>query len=105
MRTRLLGRVPKPTPLTEEDIQARLRLLPGWKLGEGEIFKWYRFDGYPSAVAFLERTVAPAERMNHHPDVEVHERRVRMALHTWSAEAITEKDFALAAEIERLHGD
>jgi 4a-hydroxytetrahydrobiopterin dehydratase len=53
-------------------------------------------------VAFLERTVEPAERMNHHPDVEVHERRVRMALHTWSADAITEKDFALAEEIEKL---
>lgn len=78
--------------------------LPGWKLGDGEIYKWFKFDGYPAAVAFLERTVEPAERMHHHPDVEVHERRVRIALHTWSAEAITEKDFALAAEIERLAG-
>jgi 4a-hydroxytetrahydrobiopterin dehydratase len=55
-------------------------------------------------VRFLERTVEPAERMSHHPDVEVHERRVRVALHTWSADAITEKDFALAAEIERVAG-
>lgn len=91
-------------PLQKEEIERRLRELEGWELGEGEIFKWYRFDGYPSAVAFLERTVEPAERMNHHPDVEVHERRVRVALHTWSAEAITEKDLALAAEIERLAG-
>lgn len=91
-------------PLPKEEVERRLRELEGWKLGEDEIFKWYRFDGYPSAVAFLERTVEPAERMNHHPDVEVHERRVRVALHTWSAEAITGKDFALAAEIERLAG-
>jgi 4a-hydroxytetrahydrobiopterin dehydratase len=92
-------------PLAVEDIQARLESLSGWKLGEGEIYKWFKFDGYPSAVAFLERTVEPAERMHHHPDVEVHERRVRIALHTWSAEAITEKDFALAAEIEQVAGD
>ncbi len=97
--------MPKPEPLSPEEVQRRLEDLPGWKLGENEIFKWFRFDGYPSAVAFLERTVAPAQRMNHHPDVEVHERRVRVALHTWSADAITEKDFALAAEIERLKGD
>jgi 4a-hydroxytetrahydrobiopterin dehydratase len=94
--------MPKPEPLPPEEIQARLEDLPDWKLGEGEIFKWFRFDGYPAAVAFLERTVEPAERVHHHPDVEVHERRVRIALHTWSAEAITERDFALAAEIERL---
>ncbi len=90
--------------LPREEVEARLAELPGWKLGEGEIFKWFKFGGYPDAVAFLERTVEPAERMNHHPDVEVHERRVRLALHTWSADAITEKDFALAAEIEQLGG-
>lgn len=94
--------MPKAEPLPPEEVQRRLEGLEGWKLGEGEIFKWFRFDGYPAAVAFLERTVEPAERMNHHPDVEVHERRVRVALHTWSAEAITEKDFALATEIEGL---
>lgn len=92
-------------PLPPEEVEARLRGLRGWQLGDGEIFKWYRFPGYPEAVAFLERTVGPAERMNHHPDVEVHERRVRIALHTWSADALTEKDFELAREIERLAGD
>jgi 4a-hydroxytetrahydrobiopterin dehydratase len=92
--------MPSAEPLPEEEVRERLANLPDWKLGDGEIFKWFKFDGYPSAVAFLERTVEPAERMNHHPDVEVHERRVRVALHTWSAEAITEKDLALAAEIE-----
>jgi len=88
-----------------DEVQRRLADLPGWKLGENEIFKWFRFNGYPAAVAFLERTVGPSERMNHHPDIEVHERRVRVALHTWSADAITEKDFALAGEIERLQGE
>lgn len=92
----------EPQALSPEELRTGLKGLPGWKAGEGEIFKWFRFDGYPSAVAFLERTVEPAERMNHHPDVEVHERRVRMALRTWSAEAITEKDLRLAAEIERV---
>ncbi|MGH2711686.1 MAG: 4a-hydroxytetrahydrobiopterin dehydratase [Actinomycetota bacterium] len=95
----------KPEALDEEQVRQRLTGLSGWKLGEGEIYKWFKFDGYPSAVAFLQRTVEPAERMHHHPDVEVHERRVRVALHTWIAEAITERDFALAEEIERIAGD
>ena len=97
--------MPAPEPLAPEEVERRLGGLEGWKLGEGEIYKWFRFDGYPAAVAFLERTIEPAERMHHHPDVEVHERRVRVALHTWSAEAITEKDFALAEEIQRIAGD
>jgi 4a-hydroxytetrahydrobiopterin dehydratase len=76
--------------------------LPGWKRGEGEIFKWFRFDGFPEAIAFLGRLVEPCERLNHHPDVENHHHRVRIGLHTWSVEAITQKDLELAREIEGL---
>jgi 4a-hydroxytetrahydrobiopterin dehydratase len=91
-----------PEALSEEQIAKRLTSLPGWRHEGGEIFKWYRFGGFPEAVRFIERLVEPAERLFHHPDIECHERRVRIALHTWSEEAITEKDFALAAEVERL---
>ncbi len=92
----------RPEPLGAEELDRRLGELPGWKRGEGEIYKWFRFDGFPEAIAFLGRLVEPCERMNHHPDVENHYDRVRLALHTWSVNAITEKDLALAGEIERL---
>lgn len=42
--------------------------------------------------------------MNHHPDISSHYDRVRIGLHTWSAGAITEKDLALAREIDALAG-
>lgn len=93
-----------PEPLDDQEIARRLADLPGWGHEADEIFKWFRFDGFPQAVEFLVRIVEPAERMHHHPDIEVHERRVRIALHTWSVDAITEKDFSLAAEIERAAG-
>jgi 4a-hydroxytetrahydrobiopterin dehydratase len=93
-----------PDPLSDEELRSRLTDLPGWRHEEGEIYKWFRFPGFPEAIAFLQRIVEPAERMNHHPDIESHYDRVRIGLHTWSAGAITEKDFALAAEIERLAG-
>ncbi len=88
-------------PLSDEEIADRLRALPGWRHESGELFKWFRFDGFPEAIAFLGRIVEPAERLNHHPDVENHYDRVRIGLHTWSAEAVTEKDLELAHEIER----
>lgn len=88
--------------MSDQNIEDRLRELPGWRAEGGEILKWFKFAGFPEAVAFLQRIVEPAERLNHHPDVENHYNRVRIALHTWSANAITEKDFELASEIERL---
>jgi 4a-hydroxytetrahydrobiopterin dehydratase len=92
----------KPEPLTQEQIDRRLGELPGWKYKGGEIFKWFKFAGFPEAIAFLQRIVGPAERLNHHPDVENHYNRVRIALHTWSENAVTEKDLQLAGEIERV---
>jgi 4a-hydroxytetrahydrobiopterin dehydratase len=89
-------------PLAEEEIRSRLAALPGWRHEEGEIYKWFRFPGFPEAIAFLQRIVEPAERLNHHPDLESHHDRVRVGLHTWSANAVTEKDITLALEIERV---
>jgi 4a-hydroxytetrahydrobiopterin dehydratase len=93
--------VSKPSALSDEEIAERIAELPGWRHEGNEIYKWFKFKRFPDAIAFLDRIVEPAERMKHHPDIENHYNRVRIGLHTWSAEAITEKDFALAHEIEK----
>ena len=93
--------MPGPEPLTDDEVARALEDLPGWKREGHELYKWFRFQGFPEAVGFLQRLVEPAERMNHHPDVENHHGRVRIGLHTWSVGAITAKDVALAREIER----
>jgi 4a-hydroxytetrahydrobiopterin dehydratase len=90
--------------LSDEEIDRRLEDLPGWRREGGEIYKWFRFEGFPNAIAFLGRLVEPCERLNHHPDIESHFDRVRIGLHTWSAGAVTEKDLALAREIELTAG-
>lgn len=90
--------------MSDEEIERALDDLPGWRREGGEIFKWYRFPGFPEAIAFLGRLVEPCERLDHHPDIESHYDRVRIGLHTWSERAITERDLALAREIERAAG-
>ncbi len=91
-----------PGALPDEEVDQRLAELPGWRREGSEIFKWFRFGSFPEAIAFLGRLVEPCERLNHHPDVENHYDRVRIGLHTWTVRAITEKDLALAAEIEAI---
>ena len=41
-----------------------------------------------------------AEQANHHPDLDIRWRNVRVALSTHDAGGLTEKDLALAGEIE-----
>jgi 4a-hydroxytetrahydrobiopterin dehydratase len=95
---------PAPEPLADDEVDRRLADLPGWRREGGEIFKWFRFGSFPEAIAFIARLIEPCEELNHHPDLENHFDRVRVGLHTWSVNAITEKDLALAAEIERVAG-
>jgi 4a-hydroxytetrahydrobiopterin dehydratase len=88
--------------LSDEDISRTLEDLPGWRYGRGEIFKQYEFPTFLDAIAFIDRIAEVAEEANHHPDLENHYNRVRVALHTWSENAVTDKDVRLAHEIEAL---
>ena len=78
--------------------------LPGWRHERGEIFKNYKFASFMDAIAFIDRIAEKAEGANHHPDLENHFNRVRVALHTWSENAVTDRDIALAREIESVAG-
>lgn len=86
--------------LAPEVVADRLRHLPGWRHAGGAISKEFTFGGFPEAVAFVSRLVAPSEAADHHPDLEIHYRRVVVTFTTHSAGGLTAKDFdgALAAE-------
>ena len=88
--------------LSDEEIKAALADLPGWQLKAGEIFKQFRFSTFMDAIAFIDRVADRADELDHHPDLENHYNRVRVGLHTWTEDAVTEKDIALAHQIEQV---
>ena len=96
-------RVPPPErvpPLPDESIDQRLEALPGWTREGDEIVKTYELPSFPDAIAFVTRIADLAEKADHHPDLDIRYRKVRVALSTHDQGGITDKDFALAAEIE-----
>ena len=88
--------------LSDEEIRAALQDLRGWRHDRGEIFKQYKFATFRDAIAFIDRLADKADAANHHPDLENHYNRVRVALHTWTESGVTEKDLRLAREIESV---
>jgi 4a-hydroxytetrahydrobiopterin dehydratase len=94
------------TTLSEEEIRQALdtEALPGWRYDRGEIFKNYKFGAFMEAIGFINRVAEFAETANHHPDLENHFNRVRVALHTWTENGVTKKDIALARDIESVAG-
>ena len=76
--------------------------LDGWSRTGDEIEKTYERASFPDAVAFVVRIGFFAEKADHHPDLDIRWRKVRVALSTHDQGGITDKDISLAREIEGI---
>jgi 4a-hydroxytetrahydrobiopterin dehydratase len=83
--------------LSGDEIDRKLKDLPGWSRKGDAIVRQFAFKGFPEAVAFVGRLVPGAEAADHHPDLTINYRRVTVSYATHSEGGITEKDFAGAA--------
>ncbi len=83
--------------ITDDDVRGRLQTMPEWRVEGQAIVREFTFSGFPEAVAFVSRLVAPAEAADHHPDLEIHYRRVIVRYSTHSEGGLTALDFAGAA--------
>lgn len=87
-------------PMTKDEVKARLKDLPGWERDGDEIEKKFRFDNFKASMAFVNRVAEMAEAADHHPDISIKYNRVKLTLSTHSEGGVTEKDFALAAQLD-----
>jgi 4a-hydroxytetrahydrobiopterin dehydratase len=89
--------------LPPDEITRRLGNLPGWEVQNGQLTKTFKVNTFAHAVLFIGAIGQYAEAANHHPDLSLKGyNKVTVALSTHSAGGLTEKDFALAAQIEAL---
>lgn len=88
--------------LSEAEIRSRLKDLPGWELTPAGIRKTFARADFKTAMRFVNAVANLAEEANHHPDFLIFGwNKVTLTLMTHSEKAVTEKDLALAARIER----
>ncbi|MHC4512250.1 MAG: 4a-hydroxytetrahydrobiopterin dehydratase [Planctomycetota bacterium] len=93
-----------PTKLTEEQIRQTLEQLPEWDLLDGKLHRKLRFRDFREALGFMVAIGCVAEASNHHPEWWNVYNRVEVWLTTHDAGGLTEKDVALAKEIETRAG-
>jgi 4a-hydroxytetrahydrobiopterin dehydratase len=86
----------------ETEIPAKLaeHALDAWKLEEGWLRRKFNTDGWLTTLALVNTVGYLAEAAWHHPDLAVTWGKVWVKLKTHSAGGITDKDFALAKQIE-----
>ena len=83
--------------LKPEDVNEQLKTLDGWTLDGKAIRKQYTFQDFPEAVLFVSALVPGAEDADHHPDIEIHYKRVVLSYSTHDEGGLTAKDFDGAA--------
>jgi 4a-hydroxytetrahydrobiopterin dehydratase len=93
------------TKLTEAQIRTALQDLPGWDLQDGKLHRKLQFQDFKTALAFMVTVGGHAEAHNHHPEWHNVYNRVEVWLTTHDAGGLTEKDIALAREIERAYDE
>jgi len=78
----------KPPVIPDNEVVARLeKELPGWKLEDGWLRRKYSTDGWPTTLMLINA-------------IEVTWGKLWVKLKTHASGGITERDFALAREIE-----
>ena len=90
--------------LPDSDVTERLTALVGWAREGDEIVKTFELPSFPDAITFVDRIAIEAEAADHHPDLDIRYRKVRVALTTHDQGGITARDFALAATIQSFEG-
>ncbi len=94
--------MPGREKLSDAEIAARLRGLPGWSVVNGKLHKEFRFGDFVAAFGFMSSAALIAESLNHHPEWFNVYNRVVVDLTTHDAGGITARDAEFAERVEKL---
>src|SRR5690554_163888 len=88
--------------LTTEQMAVYLNKLPQWKFENNTLTKVFKKVDFKHSIAFVNAIAELANKLNHHPDLNIQNDRVTVILTTHDKSGVTGKDFLLAQQIETL---
>ena len=86
--------------LTIKQISLQSKVVPNWSKRAQTIFRTFKFQGFLESIDFVNRIARRAQKINHHPDIDIRFDKVTLTLTTHDEGGITEKDFSLAQECD-----
>lgn len=96
----------RPTRYTDNEIQENLKEISTWQFSDNAISKEFTFKDFSIAFGFMTQIALSAERLNHHPEIKNVYNKVSLKLNTHNVGGLTELDFKLAKQIDKIisHG-
>jgi 4a-hydroxytetrahydrobiopterin dehydratase len=88
--------------LGKAEIQEKLKAMQGWSHMGKSLHKKYTLKSFMPAIQLVNKIATVAEKEEHHPDISINYNIVAISLSTHSEGGVTQKDFDLARQIDRL---
>jgi 4a-hydroxytetrahydrobiopterin dehydratase len=89
--------------LSNNEIESKIADLDdGLELKDRKIVKSFQFSSFMDAIEFVNEIARIAERLDHHPIININWKTVKLSLKSFDVDAITERDISLAKEIEKV---
>jgi 4a-hydroxytetrahydrobiopterin dehydratase len=85
--------------LSNSEVDQALAGLDGWSRDGDQIVREFQFADFVEALGFITQAGVLAERADHHPTITNTYNRVGIALWSHDSGGVTERDIALATEI------
>ena len=96
--------MPPAAKLSDIEVQRELGTLAGWSRKGDALVKTFAFATFMPGIAFVDRVAVAAEKMDHHPDLDIRYNKIHVTLSTHSAGGITAFDVSLAREMDKIAG-
>ena len=88
--------------LSKVEIHEKLKEMQGWSHVGKSIQKRYTLKSFVPAIGLVNKIAEAAEKEQHHPDITINYNVVSISLSTHSEGGVTQKDFNLAKQIDKL---
>jgi 4a-hydroxytetrahydrobiopterin dehydratase len=88
--------------LGADAIESELARFPGWSYDGEAIARTFDRSDFNGSIAFVNAVAAAANRLDHHPDIQLSWNQVTIRTSSHDVHGISPRDFALIAAIEVL---
>lgn len=88
--------------LTTKQSSPHLKTVPNWSKRAQTISRTFKFEGFLNSIAFVNRIAKKAQKINHHPDIDIRFNKVTLKLTTHDEGGLTKKDFSLARQCDEV---
>ena len=91
--------------LSEAEINERMPEAKGWERHGDMLIRSWQFPSFRRAMEFINQVATVIEKNDHHPELVVNYRTIRIETSTHDVGGLTERDFTLISEINEIPTD